>query len=79
MDYIPKPYVCQVHFVPKSYDKMSKNLEKFGSFVIFYLKRYKKISKLPQKDLFGYMVFVIWGMGVNLYPWFFQGASNGRS
>jgi len=30
-----------------------KNLEKCLIIVIFYLKRYKKISKLPQKDLFG--------------------------
>jgi hypothetical protein len=44
-DYIPKPYVCQVYFVPKSYDKFAQNLEKIGSFVIFYFKRYKKISK----------------------------------
>lgn len=63
MDYIPNISVCQVHFVPKSYDKMSKNLEKIGSFVIFYFKRYKKISKPPQKEFVWIYGVCIGGLG----------------
>lgn len=56
---------------------MSKNLEKFVIIVIFYFKTNKKISKPPQKDLFGYMVFVIWEIGLVLIPGFFRAPQMG--
>jgi hypothetical protein len=50
-DYIPNISVCQLYFVPKYYDKIVKNLEKFVIIVIFYLKRYKKISKTSENNV----------------------------